>query len=86
MGSSRTSTFIAVYRGRTASDARLVAVSSDPNMVSIVVGQILADQNDRSGDDPVVDPIDRARRQGLRLIQRELREPPGIGRDCERRP
>jgi hypothetical protein len=82
MGSSRTSTFIAVYRGRTASDARLVAVSSDPNMVSIVVGQILADQNDRSGDDPVVDPIDRARR----LIQRELREPPGIGRDCERRP
>ena len=86
MGSSRTSTFIAVYRGRTASDARLVALSSDPAVVALVVGQILADQNHRPGDDPVVGTIDRARRQGLRLIQRELRDPPGVAPDRERRP
>ena len=86
MGTTKTSTFIAVYRGRTASDARLVAVSSDPAIVALVVGQILADQNDRSGNDSVVDAIDRARRHGLRLIQRELRPPTAGGHDREPRP
>lgn len=85
MDSSRASTFIAIYRGRRASDARLVAVSSDPIIVALVVGQILADQSDRSGDDPVVGAIDCARRQGLRLIQRELRAPPSNPRDRGRR-
>jgi hypothetical protein len=74
MDSSRVSTFIAVYRGRTASDARLVAVTSDPVIVALVVGQMLADQSGRARDDPVVGAIDRARRQGLRLIRRELRD------------
>jgi hypothetical protein len=74
MDSSRVSTFIAIYRGRTASDARLVAITSDPAIVALVVGQMLADQGDRTGDDPVVGAIDRARRQGLRLIRRELRD------------
>jgi hypothetical protein len=86
MDSSRASTFIAVYRGRTASDARLVALTSDAVIVALVVSQILTDQNDRSADDPVVDAIDRARRQGLRLIRRELREPPSIPRDRGQRP
>jgi hypothetical protein len=74
MDSSRVSTFIAIYRGRTASDARLVTLTSDPGIVATVVGQMLADQSDLSGDDPVVDAIDRARRQGLRLIRREIRD------------
>jgi hypothetical protein len=86
MGSSRTSTFIAVYRGRTASDARLVAVSSDPVIVATVVGQMLADRSGRPGQDPVVGAIDRARREGLRLIRRELREPPGSLHDRGQRP
>jgi hypothetical protein len=74
MDSSRVSTFIAIYRGRTASDARLVAITSDPAIVALVVGQMLADQNDGTGDDPVVGAIDRARRHGLRVIRRELRD------------
>lgn len=86
MTTSSASTFIAIYRGRTVSDARLVAVSSDPAIVALTVGQILADQNDRSSDDPVVGAIDRARRRGLRLIQRELREAPGVALDRERQP
>jgi hypothetical protein len=85
MGSTRTSTFIAVYRGRTASDARLIAISSDPAIVALVVGKILADQHDPSSDDPVVGAIDRARHQGLRLIQRELREPARDPRDRDPR-
>ena len=86
MDSSRGSTFIAVYRGRTASDARLVALSADPALVAVVVGQILAERNPGAADDPVVDGIDRARRQSLRLIQRELRPQNGDGRDREPRP
>jgi hypothetical protein len=35
---------------------------------------MLADQKDGTGDDPVVGAIDRARRHGLRVIRRELRD------------
>jgi hypothetical protein len=86
MGSSRTSTFVAIYRGRTASDARLVAVSADPAIVATVVGQILAEHNPGPPEDPVVEGIDRARRQGLRLIQREFRLLTEERRDREPRP
>jgi len=86
MDSSRASTFIAIYRGRTASDARLVALSADPALVARVVAAILAAPEPGRRDDPVVGAIDRARRQSLRLIQRELRPPNGDGRDREPRP
>lgn len=86
MGSSRTRTFVAVYRGRTASDARLVAISADPALVATVVGQILAEHRLGAAEDLVVDTIDRARRHGLRLIQRELRPPTAGGHDREPRP
>ena len=41
---------------------------ADPALVATVVGQILAERNSGTGEDPVVDGIDRARRQSLRLI------------------
>ena len=73
MDNSRAVTFIAVYRGRTASDARLVALSADPSLVAVVVGQILTERDAGAAHDPVVAGIERARRQSLRLIRRELR-------------
>lgn len=84
MGGSRTSTFIAVYRGRTASDARLVALSADVAVVAYVVGHILADQSDQASDDPVICAIDRARRSGLHVVQRELQ--PAIRQRSDREP
>ena len=86
MDSSQASTFIAIYRGRTASDARLVALSVDPALVARVVTAILAAPEHGRPNDPVVRAIDRARRQSLRLIQRELCPPTGDGRDREPRP
>lgn len=86
MDSSRASTFIAIYRGRSASDARLVALSADPALVATVAGQILAQRRPGLAEDPIVEGIDRARRQGLRLILRELRPPTGDGHDREQRP
>ena len=74
MDRCRVTTFIAIYRGRTASDARLVSITSDPAIVATVVEQVLANREDRTREDPVIDALDRARRHGLRLVQRELRE------------
>lgn len=85
MESLRASTFLAIYRGRTASDARLVALSADPELVASVVAAILAAPEPGHRDDPVVEGIDRARRRGLRRIERELRPPGGDGRACEPR-
>jgi hypothetical protein len=86
MDSSRASTFIAIYRGRTASDARLVAISADRALVARVVAAILAAPEPGRHDDPVVEGIDRARRRGLRLIEREFRPSEGHGPDSEPRP
>lgn len=83
MDSPPTRSFIVVYRGRSASEARLVALSADPYLVATVVGQLLAARRLRVAGDPVVDAIDGARRSGLLLIQSELRQVTGDGRDPE---
>ena len=63
--------FIAVYRGESVSAARLIAVSADPGLVADVSSRILqADPGDEETD-PVIGPIDRARRRALRLVHRE---------------
>lgn len=69
------STFVAVYRGRTVSESRLIAVSADPVLVAEVTTRILTE---RHGDesDPVVDCIERGRREALRLIKKEATDEP----------
>jgi hypothetical protein len=86
MDSSRASTFIAIYRGRNASDARLVALSVDPALVARVVTAILDAPEPGRCDDPVVGGIDRARRRSLRLIERELQPPTDDRRASEQEP
>lgn len=63
-------TFLAVYRGRTVAEARMVAVSADPALVAEVVDRLL-DQPQEPTDDPVVRAIDHGRAAALRLIKRE---------------
>jgi hypothetical protein len=63
-------TFLAVYRGRTIAEARMVAVSAEPSLVAEVVDRLL-DQPHEFDDDPVVCAIDRGRLAALRLIKRE---------------
>ena len=64
-------TFIALYRGRTISEARMVAVSADPALVSHVVHH-LVDAPQEPSEDLAVRAIDRGRRAALRLIHREV--------------
>jgi len=63
-------TFIAVYRGNTVSDARLVGVTADPALVSDVVTRML-DESQDCDLDPVVHAIAHGRVTALRLIKRE---------------
>jgi hypothetical protein len=57
--------FVALYRGPTVSEARLVAASGDPALVAEVASRLLAQARD---PDPVLAPIDAGRRQALRLV------------------
>jgi hypothetical protein len=65
--------FVALYRGATVSEARLVSASSDPALVSYVVERLLDKPLDR---EDVLAPIDVGRRQVLRLVLDELEARP----------
>ena len=63
-------TFLAVYRGRTIGEARMVAVTADPGLVAEVVDRLLSHPQ-MGDDDPVVRTIECGRVTALRLIQYE---------------
>jgi hypothetical protein len=63
-------TFVALYRGDTVADARLVAVSADPSLVSQIAAQLL--EREAARGDPVLAPLERGRRATLRAIGREV--------------
>lgn len=66
-------TFIAIYRGDTVADAKLIAVSADPELVSRIAFSLSKQENDFSGDD-VLDTLESARRRALEFIQKELND------------
>jgi hypothetical protein len=61
-------TLVALYRGETIGDARLIAVSADPELVAYVAAALL--QEPPSSDDPVVAQIDGGQRRALRLVKK----------------
>ncbi len=67
------STFLALYRGDTIAEAKLVAVSADPTTVADFAGRLLQQPTLPSDTtrDPVLLSIERGRRQALRVIARE---------------
>jgi hypothetical protein len=64
-------TFLALYRGKTVSDARMVAVSADQDLVTFVATRLL-EAPTADEDDPVVAQVEHGRRAALRLITREV--------------
>ena len=66
-------TFIAVYRGSTIAEARLVTASSDPALVAEVVGRLLSHElAEQVEADPAIAQVAQGRRDALRVIQGEL--------------
>ena len=63
-------TFVAVYRGQTIAEAKLVAVSADPELVAYVVNELL--QKNVEIDDPVINEFEGGRKSALKLIKKEV--------------
>lgn len=63
-------TYVAVYRGLTISDSRLVALSANPSLVADVTTRILAERQYEEPD-LVVACVEEGRRQALKLIKQE---------------
>lgn len=64
-------TFIAIYRGDSVADAKLIAVSADPELVSRIASSLLKQENNLS-DDNVLDALFSAKRKALEFIEEEL--------------
>lgn len=63
--------FVALYRGATLGSAKIVAVSTDPNLVAQVAARLLSESpvpND-SPADPAIRALEVGRRRALRIIQ-----------------
>jgi hypothetical protein len=65
-------TFIAVYRGENITEAKLVAVSAEPELVSHVATKLLQAPSPGSMEDSVLTAIEQGRRRALRLIKKEV--------------
>lgn len=67
--------FVALYRGDSATEARMVAVSSDRTIVAEFADRLLSQPPPETGTiaDPALRSIERGRRSALRLIAREAK-------------
>lgn len=63
-------TFLVVYRGTTISDARLIALSADPDLVADVTTRMLQARESQHPD-PVTRCVEEGRIRALRLIHAE---------------
>jgi hypothetical protein len=67
--------FVALYRGESLQDAALVAVSTDPALVTHVAAALLAAQESLRDGDPVTRAVQAGRRKALRLLKAETAGP-----------
>ncbi len=63
-------TFLALYRGQTVTNAQVVAVTSDPELVGMVAQTLLEheDDTDETDRDPILEALYSGRRNALRLV------------------
>ena len=64
--------FIALYRGRTLNDARLVALSSDPTLVLDFTTKLISEPLREA--DPALRELNKGRRRALKIVQGESDE------------
>ena len=63
-------TFLALYRGESVSDAKLLALTAEPEVVCDFAGRLLAEPEVE--EDPVALELERGRRRALQLVKSEL--------------
>jgi len=64
------STFLALYRGATVGDARLVAVTAEPSLVTEFVEKLLGTMPEEN--DAVLRNVEHGRCQALRAVVSEI--------------
>lgn len=64
--------FVALYRGASVGDARLVAVSADPEIVRDFAERLLSEEPGPAAEpDPVERALEGGRRDAIRLVRDE---------------
>ncbi len=68
---TKTTSFIALYHGQVESQAKIVGVSVEPDVVAFVAMRLLQDPRYQklSEGDPVLEALKNGRREALRLIE-----------------
>jgi hypothetical protein len=66
--------FVALYRGKTIAESRMIAASTDPELVEYLTSKLL--QAPQDATDAVLSSLERGKRAALRLIQQEARHAP----------
>ena len=66
--------FIALYRGRSLSEAQLVGVSVRRDLIQNV-SEVMLDDLTRGLNDPIIASISNGRRKALEMIRREFENP-----------
>jgi len=64
-------TFVAIYRGQTVAEAKVIAVSADPLLVAEVSSKLL--KKSASSGDRVITALENGRRSALNLILQEAK-------------
>ena len=64
--------FLALYRGASLGSAELIAVSTDPDLISQVATALLKDYSSEYTD-PAISSLARGRKQALKLIRTEAK-------------
>jgi len=75
-------TFLALYRGNTVAEAKIVCLSADPELVAFVANKLLTSEGNEypSDSDSVLNALSVGRVSALRLI---VGSPPEQGGDAE---
>jgi len=77
-GGKLMTTFVALYRGQTIAEARLIAVSADPDLINEVSTRLLDAASDfsKTAEDPVIQRLEHGRVAALHLLKKEASDKP----------
>jgi hypothetical protein len=68
-GTSRLTTFLALYRGESVSSAKPLALKADCELVRDFAARLLDGPSDEKDPDPVLEELEQGRRRALRLVK-----------------